>query len=72
MRGQYHVALKNLSNSVKHAPIRPHLTFAWKGFMVGSQIENLTPALFLNHNSCKSSLNDQCEGTLNIYASKTF
>jgi hypothetical protein len=25
---------------------------------------------FFNHNSCKSSLNEQCEGTLSIYVSK--
>ncbi len=58
---------KDLSNSVKHAPIRLHLTLAFKGFVVRNQIPNFTPALSFDHNSCKLGLNKQCEGTLIIY-----
>ncbi len=36
----------DLSNNVLHALIRAHLTHAFKGFMVKSQISNLTPTLF--------------------------
>ncbi len=35
---------KDLSNGVKHAPIQLHLTPIFKGFVVGSQIPNLTLA----------------------------
>jgi hypothetical protein len=52
--------------------MRPHLTFPLKGFVVGSQILNLTPALSFDHNSCKSGLNEQSEGTLHIYVSRPF
>jgi hypothetical protein len=31
-------------------------------------IPNLTPMFSFDHNSCKSSPNDQCKGTLSIYA----
>jgi len=44
----------------------------FQGFVVESQIPNLTIALFKNHNSCKSCLNEQCEGTLSICASRPF
>jgi hypothetical protein len=40
--------------------------------MVENQILNLTLAPYYDHNSWKLSLNEQCEGTLNIYASRTF
>jgi hypothetical protein len=33
---------------------------------------NLTHAPSFAHNLCNSSLNEQCEGTLNIYISKPF
>jgi hypothetical protein len=39
------------------------LTLALKGFVIESQIPNLTHALFY-HNSCKLDLNEQCKGTL--------
>jgi hypothetical protein len=31
---------------LQHAPIEAHLTFAFKGFVVGSQIPNLILAFF--------------------------
>ncbi len=63
---------KYLSNSVYYGWIEPHLTPAFKGFVVGSQIPYLTTAPSFDHNSCKSSLNEQCKATLSIYASRPF
>ncbi len=63
---------KYLSNGVQHTPIRPHLAPAFKGFMVGSQISNLTPTPSFDHNLCKSSLNEQYQSTLNIHVSRPF
>jgi len=60
----FYTIQKDLSNDVWHAPIGAHLTFALKGFVVTNQIINLSPNPFLNHNSCISSLNEQCEGSL--------
>jgi hypothetical protein len=59
---------KDLSNFVLHDPIGTHLTLAFKGFVVGNLIPNLIPALFGDHNSCKSGLNKQCKDNFNIYA----
>jgi hypothetical protein len=42
----------------------------FKGFVVG--IFNLIPALSFDHNLCKSGLNEQCKGTLNICVSRPF
>ncbi len=42
----------DLSNSVLHAPIEDHLTPTLRGFMIESQILNLTPTLFFHHNKC--------------------
>jgi len=61
---------KNLSSDVSHAPIEAHLLPTFKGFIVGNQIPNLTLAPSFDHNSCKSSLNEQCKVTLSIYALK--
>jgi hypothetical protein len=47
-------------------------TPTFKGIMVGNQIPNLTPASSFVRNLCKSSLNEQCEGTLSIYVSRPF
>jgi hypothetical protein len=63
---------KYLSNGVSHALIGDHLTLAIRGFMVGSQIPNLTPCPSFDHNSCILSLNEQCEGTLGMYILRTF
>jgi len=63
---------KGLSSSVLHVPIGDDLTPTVRGFVVGSQIPNLTPNLYFDHNSCISSSNGQCESTLGIHASKTF
>jgi hypothetical protein len=38
--------------------------------MVKSQILNLIITPSFDHNSCKSGLNEQSEGTLSIYASR--
>jgi hypothetical protein len=51
---------KDLSNSVLHAPIKYHLTPSLRGF------ENLILDFSFDHNSCLSSLNEQCEGNLTI------
>ncbi len=40
--------------------------------MVGSQILNLAPYSFFDHNSCISGLNKQCKDTLGIYTSSPF
>jgi hypothetical protein len=45
---------------------------AFNGFVVESQISNLTLAPSFDHKLCKSGLNEQCEGTLNIYVSRPF
>ncbi len=49
---------KDFSNGVLHAPIRYHLSPTLRGFMVQSQIENLTLGPSFDHNSCTSSLNE--------------
>jgi hypothetical protein len=51
----YYNLQKYLSNNVWHVLVRPHLTPASKGFVVKNQISTL-----LYHNSCFSSLNEQC------------
>jgi hypothetical protein len=63
---------KDLYNGALHAPIEDHLTPILRGFVVGSQIHNLTPKLSFDHNSCILGLNEQCEGTLNIYTLRPF
>jgi hypothetical protein len=59
-------------NDVHHTSIGPHLTPAFKEFVAKSQILNLTPAFSFDHNSCKSSINEQYEGNLNICTSRPF
>jgi hypothetical protein len=71
-RKNYYNPQKDFSNGLKHAPIGPHLIPAFKRFVVKSQIPNLTPTPSFDHNLCKSGLNEQCKGTLNIYASRPF
>jgi len=63
---------KYLSNDVSHTPIKAYLTLSFKEFVIRNQISNLTHAPSCNHNSCKSSLNAQCEGTLSIYDLRNF
>jgi hypothetical protein len=53
-------------------PIKTHLIPAFKGFTVGNQILNLTSTPPFDHNSCKLSLNEQCEGNLSIHTSRPF
>jgi hypothetical protein len=43
---------KDLSNGVLHAPIGDDLTFFLKGFVVKSQVPNLTPNPSFDHNLC--------------------
>jgi hypothetical protein len=45
---------KDIFNGVLQAPIRAHLALTLKGFVVGSQILNLTLNLSFDHNSCIS------------------
>jgi hypothetical protein len=63
---------KNLSIGVLQDPIKHHLTPNLRGFMIKSQIFNLTPSPYFDHNSCISSLNEQCKGILGIYTSRPF
>jgi hypothetical protein len=63
---------KDLSNDVLHASIKDHLTPILRGFIIGSQIHNLTSKLSFDHNSCISGLNEQCEGILGIYTLRNF
>jgi hypothetical protein len=63
---------QDLFNNVWLAPIGAHLTPFLKGFMVGSQIPNLTFGLSFDHKLCISSLNEQCEDTLSSYILKPF
>jgi hypothetical protein len=64
MRATSYNPEKNLSNGVSHTLIEDHLTLALKRFVVESQIPNLTFDLCFDHNSCISSLNEQCKGIL--------
>ncbi len=63
---------KKLFNSVLHVSIGNNLTLALKGFVIASQIFNLTPNLSFDHNSCILDLNEQCDSTLGIYTSRPF
>jgi hypothetical protein len=58
---------KDLFNSVLHSPIKDDLTSILRGFMVMSQIGNLTLDLSFDQNSCILGQNEQCKGTLGIY-----
>jgi hypothetical protein len=49
-RAIFYIPQKYFSNGLYHAPIEPHLTLAFKGFVVGNQIPNLTFTPF-DHNS---------------------
>ncbi len=55
-----------LSNGVLQAQIKDHLTPFLRGFVVESQIFNLTPNPSFDHNLCILGLNEQCEGNLGI------
>ncbi len=63
---------KDLFIGVLQAPIRDHLTPSLRGFVIGSQILNLTFDPSFDKKLCILVLNEQCEGTLDIYISKTF
>jgi len=55
------------SNGVLHTLIGNHLTSYLKGFLVRSQILNLTPNLSFDHNSCSLGLNEQYEGIRHLH-----
>jgi hypothetical protein len=57
-----HSLQKYISNGLLHAPIKDHLTFALRGFVVRNQIPNLTFDPSFDHNSCISYLNEKYEG----------
>ncbi len=63
---------RDISNGVWHAPIKAYLAPFLKGFVVGSEIFNLTIDLSFDYNSCISSLNDWCKGILGSYIFKYF
>jgi len=73
MRGQYLIALKNIFSMMYNTT---QLDFVWplisRGLWLGVQIPNLIPTPSFDHNSCKSCLNEQYNGTLSIYVSKPF
>jgi hypothetical protein len=62
----------DIFNEVFHYPIGDDLTPTPRGFVVGSQIGNLTLDPSFDHNSCISGVNGQCKGTLGIYTLKSF
>jgi hypothetical protein len=68
----FHSPKKNLSNGVWHIPIGDHLTPTLRKFVIRNQILNLIIDPSFDHNSCISYLNEQCEGTLDIYTLKPF
>jgi len=54
MQGKYLIALKKIFPTVYNTPpIGSHLTHVFKGFVIRSQIENLTPTPSFDYNSCK-------------------
>jgi hypothetical protein len=53
-----YIPQKDLFNGVLDALIRDNLIVALRGFVVGSQISNLTPNPSFDHNSCILSLNE--------------
>jgi hypothetical protein len=57
---------KYFSKGVLHALIKNDLTLVVRGFVVRSQIPNLTLGPSLDHNSFISCINEQCEGILSI------
>jgi hypothetical protein len=59
-----HNSQKDISNGVLHAPIEDDFIIVLRGFVVRSQVPNLTPNPFIDHNLCISGLNGQCKGTL--------
>jgi hypothetical protein len=63
---------QDLSNSMLHATYtQGNRVDSWL-FVVGSQIANLIPDLFLGHNLCFRCPNGSCETILNIYISIDF
>ncbi len=75
VRGQYFIALENIFPTMYNTF---QLDLIWfllsRGLLskVKLSIWNFTPGPSFDHNSWKSGLNEQCKGTLIIYASKPF
>jgi len=63
---------KDIFNGVLHIPIGDDLTPTLKGFVVRSQIPNLTLDFSFDCNSYISGVIAQCKGILSIYISKHF
>jgi hypothetical protein len=63
---------KDISNGVWHTPIKAYLALTLKGFVVGSEIFNLSLDLSFDYNSCISGLHEQCKGILSSYILKHF
>ncbi len=63
---------KDISNGVWHTLIKAYLTPALKGFVVGSEIFNLSLDLSFDYNSCISNVNEYCKGILSSYILKHF
>jgi hypothetical protein len=63
----FYSSQRNIFNGVWHTSIKAYLALALKGFVVGSEIFNLTFDPSFDYNSCILGLNDQCKGILGSY-----
>jgi len=71
VQGQYFIALENIFPTLYNM-FQSDLIWPLLSKICGqNQISNLICSFFY-HNSCQSSLNEQCEGIWNIYASRPF
>jgi len=65
----FYSSQKDISNGVL---AHPNQALALKGFVVGSEIFNLSFNLSFDYNSCISGVNEQCKGILSSYILKHF
>jgi len=63
---------RELSNDMSHTVCRQVNRVDSQLFLVGSQIDNLTPDLSFGHNLCFRCPNEQCDPILNIYVPRNF
>jgi hypothetical protein len=63
---------KDLFKVIYHAPIKPHLTPAFQGFVVETQISNLISTPSFDHNSCKIKSKWTMQGHFNHLCFKNF
>jgi len=63
---------KELSNGVSHSICKHWDRVDSRLFVVGSQIDNLTPGLSFDHNLCCRCPNGSCEAIFDIYTSRPF